>query len=290
MKVFVAGATGVIGRDLVARLVKAGHEVIGMSNDQAKSALCRTLGAKAVVVDVFDRGELTTAMQREKPDAVIDELTSLGQGDYAANNRIRAEGTRNLVDAATAAGVERFVAQSYGLYAPGDGLATEEDPLDRSGAFEGSVQGIVALEQAVGALPAGVVLRYGALYGPGTAYAALGSVADQLRRGEFVATDDVTSFVHVDDAAQAAALALEWPKGIFNIVDDESAPSRVWAPVLAALLSAPSPRTTARTSTPPQRGVSNAKARRERGWQPIHPSWRDGFKDDFSAKTESAGP
>jgi nucleoside-diphosphate-sugar epimerase len=284
MRVFVAGATGVIGRALVPRLVKAGHEVIGMSNDQSTSGLLRTLGATPVVLDVFDRTELTNAVRREKPDAVIDELTSLGKGDYAATNRIRDDGTRNLVDAATAAGVKRFVAQSYCLYAPGSGLATEDDPLDvSSDAYGGSIAGIIALERMVNEVAKSVILRYGTLYGPGTWYAPGGAIADQLLGGEFVATDDVTSFVHVDDAAQAAVLALEWPKGTFNIVDDEPAPASVWAPFLATLVGAPHPRTTTSAPTTRRRGVSNAKARRAVGWRPIHASWRDAFAHDFAA-------
>ncbi|HEY2162492.1 MAG TPA: NAD(P)-dependent oxidoreductase [Gemmatimonadaceae bacterium] len=284
MRVFVAGASGVIGRALVPRLAKAGHEVIGMSNDQSTSGLLRTLGAAPVVVDVFDRTELTTVVRREKPDAVIDELTSLGKGDYAATVRVREEGTRNLVDAATAAGVERFVAQSYCLYAPGSGLAGEDDPLDvSSDAYAGSIAGIIALERTVNAVAKGVILRYGTLYGPGTWYAPGGQVAGQLGRGEFVATDDVTSFIHVDDAAQAAVLALDWPKGTFNIVDDDPAPASVWAPFLATLVGAPPPRTTTSTPTTRRRGVSNAKARGEVAWRPIHPSWRDAFAHDFAA-------
>jgi len=287
MKVFVAGATGVIGRELVARLRKAGHEVIGMSNDQSASGLLRTLGATPVVLDVFDRAELTATFRREHPDAVIDELTSLRKADYPATSRIRKEGTRNLVDAATAAGVERFVAQSYCLYAPGIALASEEEPLDQSSAvYAESISGLMALERTVNEMPKGVILRYGTLYGPGTWYAPAGALVDQILRGAFVATEDVTSFVHVDDAAQAAVLALEWPKGTFNIVDDEPAPVSEWAAVLAGLVGAPAPQTTASTMTSLQRGVSNAKARREVAWRPIHPSWRDEFRNEFAAASE----
>jgi nucleoside-diphosphate-sugar epimerase len=258
-----------------------------MSNEQSTSGLLRALGARPMVVDVFDRTELTMAVQREKPDAVIDELTSLGKGDYAATNRIREEGTRNLVDAATAAGVDRFVAQSYCFYAPGTGLASEDDPLDlSSGAFGGSIAGIAALERTVNEVPNGVILRYGTLYGPETWYAPGGAIAGQLLRGEFVATDDVTSFVHVDDAAEAAVLALDWPKGTFNIVDDEPAPATEWAPWLATMIGAPPPRTTTSASTTRRRGVSNAKARREVAWRPIHPSWRDAFAHDFAAAAD----
>lgn len=289
MRVFVAGATGVIGRELVPRLVTAGHEVIGMSNDESRNGLLRSLGANPVVVDVFDRTALIAAFQREKPNAVIDELTSLGKANYAANNRMRDEGTRNLVDAAKAAGVERFIAQSYCLYAPGSGLATENDPLDlSSGAFQGSIEGIVALERIVNEMPTGIILRYGSMYGPGTWYAPGGSIAGQLLHGDFVASNDITSFVHVEDAAQAAVLALHWPKGTFNIVDDEPVPETVWASVLASLVGAPPPPT--KTSATPRRGVSNAKARRDVGWHPIHPSWRVELKNEYAIASPAQQP
>jgi len=289
MKVFVAGATGVIGRALVPRLLEAGHEVVGMSKDESRSGLLRALGAQAVVVDVFDRAALTAALQREHPDALIDELTSLGKVDFAANNRMWRIGTRNIIDAAMAAGIDRVVAQSYCVYAPGEGLATEGDPLDLSSVAQRSnVEGVIALEQAVGEVANGVVLRYGTLYGPGTWYAVDGRVADQLRRGVFNATDDVTSFVHVDDAAEAAVLALSWPKGPVNIVDDEPASASVWAPVFAAAVGAPRPQLKPVNPATHSRGVSNAKARRELGWQPIHPSWREGFNALLAAQSLGA--
>jgi nucleoside-diphosphate-sugar epimerase len=284
MRVFVAGATGVIGRALVPRLIGAGHEVTGMFNDQRGKDSLRTLGAKAVQLDVFDRAGLAAALLSERPDAVIDQLTSLGKADFAANNRLRVEGTRNLVDAAKGADVSRFVAQSYCLYAPGAGFASEDDPLDlESDAWSRSITGVVALERMVNEMPDGVILRYGTLYGPGTWYALDGMVADKLLKGEFVATDDVTSFVHADDAAQSAMLALEWPKGTYNIVDDEPAPMTEWATFLAVLLSAPTPRMASTPQEKRQRGVSNAKARGEVGWQPIHPSWREAFRSEYAS-------
>jgi nucleoside-diphosphate-sugar epimerase len=289
MKVFVAGATGVIGRSLVPRLVEAGHEVVGMSNDDSRSDLLRTLGAKPVVLDVFDRSALTAALQREQPDAVIHELTSLGHADYAANNHLRIVGTRNLVDAATAAGTDRVVAQSFCFYAPApeSGLASEDDPLDlSSGAFGGSVEGIRGLEQAVGELAHGVILRYGTMYGPGTSFAENGATAEQFRAGKFVATGDVTSFVHVDDVAQSAVLALAWPKGTFNIVDDEPAAATAWGPVFAAAIGARAPAVKLVAPASRRRGASNAKAQRELAWRPIHSTWREGFEELAAASAQ----
>lgn len=285
MRIFVAGATGVIGRALVPRLVQAGHQVVGMSNDASSNSLVLALGAEPMVVDVFDAGAVKAAVLRAHPDALIDELTSLGKGDYVANNRIRKLGTRNLVDAAVAAGISRVVAQSYCLYAPGEGLAHEDDPLDLTSHPDGSFEGILPLEQTVSELANGVILRYGTLYGPGTAYAPDGSVADQFRRGQFMPNEAVTSFVHVDDAAQAAVRALEWPKGTVNIVDDEPAPADVWAPVFAAAVGAP-PHPKLLAPATRRRGASNEKARRQLAWQPIYRSWREGFKDLSSPASE----
>ncbi len=287
MRVFVAGATGVIGRSLVPRLLNAGHDVIGMARDQSQSDRLRAVGVRSAIVDVFDRAELIGAVAREKPNAVIDELTSLGKADYAANIRIREEGTRNLVDAATAGGVERLVAQSYCFYAPGAGLATEDDPLDlTSGAYAGSIAGVTALERTVKEVPDSVILRYGTLYGPGTWYAPGGPIAGQMLSNDFVATDDVTSFVHVDDAAEAAVQALGWPKGTYNIVDDEPVPGAEWAGVLASLVGAPAPRVTTTPAPKRGRGVSNAKAR-ALGWRPIHPSWREELTSEYAADSGS---
>jgi nucleoside-diphosphate-sugar epimerase len=229
MKIFVAGATGVIGRSLVPLLVDAGHEVIGMTSDASKRKALRSMGARPVVVDVFDLNRLMAALRKERPDAVVHQLTSLRTADYDANKRIRMQGTRNLVDAAQAAGVKRVVAQSYCLYAPGPGLAVEKDALESpSGHYGGSVEGIQALERAVGSMEEGVILRYGTLYGPGTWFARDGAIAGQMRRGEFTSNGDITSFVYVGDAARAAVLALAWPAGIVNIVDNEPASAREW--------------------------------------------------------------
>jgi len=214
MKIVLAGASGVIGRSLIPRLTAAGHGVTGMTGDAATTSLVRSLGAQPAVVDVFDRDRLAEVIWSAHPDAVIDQLTSLRNGNYPATNRLRTEGTRNLIDAALAAGVRTVVAQSYCIYAPGPGLADETDPLDvNSPAFGAAAEALVALEAIVSEAPHGVLLRYGNLYGPGTGYASDGAIAAQVRQGKLPATEDVTSFLHVEDAADAAVQALGWPAG-----------------------------------------------------------------------------
>ncbi len=278
MKIFVAGSTGVIGRRLVPLLLQAGHEVVGMTSDPGHAGLLEVLGAQPAVVDVLNRDGLCAAVQVQRPDAIIHQLTSLIRGDYAANSRIRVEGTRNLVEAALGANVKRMVAQSYCLYTPGEGQATEEDPLDLDSPQYGpSGEAILALERALGQILYGVVLRYGTLYGPGAGLGREGAMAEQVRRGQVEATDDVSSFVHVDDAARAALLALGWPKGVVNIVDDEPAAGTEWLPVYAEAIGAPPP-PVRHSDGPVARGASNAKARHELGWQPLYPTWREGFK------------
>lgn len=284
MKIFLAGASGAIGRQLVPLLVEAGHEVAGTTRSPEKAGLLRTLGARPVVVDVLDREGLFEVLRAERPDAVIHQLTDLSVWDYAANTRLRVEGTRNLVDAASAIGVGRLVAESYCVYAPGEGLAHEDDPLDlqASEPTRTSVEGVLALERTVAEAPEGVVLRYGMLYGPGTAYDRHGRIAEQVLRGELAPTNDMASFLHVKDSARAALLALSWPKGIVNIVDDNPAPGTKWLPLYAQALGAPPPLPVPLppVDVPPdrrRRGVSNAKARGELGWEPLFPTWREGF-------------
>ncbi len=278
MKIFLAGASGVIGRSLVPRLTGAGHEVTGMTGDAATTGLVRSLGARPVVADAFDRDRLAEVIRAEHPDAVIDQLTSLRNGNNPVTNRLRTEGTRNLVDAALSAGIQIVVAQSYCLYAPGSGLADETDPLDvNSPAFGPAAEALVTLEAIVSQAPHGVLLRYGNLYGPGTGYASDGAIAAQVRRGELPANEDVTSFLHVEDAADAAVQALGWPAGPMNIVDDEPAPGTDWLPVYAAAIGAAAPPQKPGTGSG-LRGATNSKARKDYGWEPIHTSWREGFR------------
>jgi nucleoside-diphosphate-sugar epimerase len=219
MRVFLAGATGVIGRRLVPLLVRAGHTVVGTTRSAEKAELLRSLGAEAVVLDVFDADALSRAVERAKPNAVIHQLTDLpfapGTRRYEEglerNAKLRIEGTRNLVEAAKAAGVRRLISQSIAfVYAAKEGALTEEDPLavGASGTLGRTVEGVQALESATLAMPEGIVLRYGFLYGPGT-----WSPEGPLR----------PPAVHVDAAAHAALLALTKGKpGIYNIAEDDS--------------------------------------------------------------------
>lgn len=284
MKVFVAGSTGVIGSILLPKLVKAGHEVIGMTHNPEKKKTIEALGAKAILADAFDREGMMKALGDIQPDVAIHQLTSLSNWSSADNARIRMEGTRNLVDAAKQAGVQKIIAQSISwAYEPGDIPATEEVSLDieASTPRKTTIDGIVALEGAVAEIPNHVILRYGTLYGPGTWYDRKGAMAVKALNRELPATEGVSSFVHVEDAANAAFVALDWPTGTLNIVDDEPASGTEWVPVYADALLAPSPEIQSGGSGW-ERGASNAKVRKEYGWEPKYLTWRTGFAQALS--------
>jgi nucleoside-diphosphate-sugar epimerase len=304
MRVFLAGATGAIGSRLVPRLVAAGHEVTGTTRSAEKADRLRSLGAAAVVLDVLDAAAVRGAVAAARPDAIVHQATALsGLSDvkhfdrtFAETNRLRTVGTDALLAAARAAGVRRFVAQSFAgwPYArEGGPVKTEEDPLDPAPvpAMRQTLAAIRHLEQAV--LHAdGIVLRYGGFYGsPDDAQLEL------VRKRQFPIVGDggaVWSFVHLDDAAAATVLALERGRpGIYNVVDDEPAPVREWLPALAAAIDAKPPRRVPRwlarflagragvALMTEIRGASNAKAKRELGWTLRHPSWRTGFADAY---------
>jgi nucleoside-diphosphate-sugar epimerase len=278
MRIFLAGASGVIGRPLVRDLVAAGHTVAGTTRHPANADALRALGAEPVVVDIYDRDRVAAVVRAAQPDAVIHQLTDLRQMDLAATARVRLEGTRNLVDAARAAGVRRIVTQSIAfVYVPGAGLATEDEPLyvDAPAPWDSAPRSTAGMEQMVDELPESVVLRYGLLYGPGTAFAADGVTAAQVRRGEQPANENVASFLHVDDAVTTARLALDWPPSIYNVVDDEPVAATTWLPLYAAALGGPPPATVAGRDPLMSRGASNAKARQACHWTPRHPTWRD---------------
>ncbi|MFJ8105548.1 NAD-dependent epimerase/dehydratase family protein [Streptomyces sp. NPDC096132] len=289
MRVLVAGRSGAVGRQLVPSLVSAGHEVTGTARTTAGVERIRNLGATGVQVDALDPEELRRTVVAARPETVIHQLIDLSAADGAANGRIRREGTRNLVDAAKAAGVGRIVVQSISwAYGPGETPADERDPLDTTtaGPRARMVAAVRALEETAAELDTAVVLRYGLLYGPGTWYAPDGALATALTGdrsaaflGSTVANDAVSSFVHVADAAAAALLALDWPPGPVNIVDDDPAPAHTWLPALAHSLGVPAPeRAAGRQGW--ERGALNTLSR-SRGWRPVRPTWRTGFADQI---------
>jgi nucleoside-diphosphate-sugar epimerase len=309
MKVFVAGASGAIGRPLVRQLLAAGHEVTGMTRSEERAEAIRAAGATAVVCDVFSMQDMEKAMRQAEPEVVIHELTALpsridyrGKGDpLAATNRLRTEGTRNLIAAARAAGVPRLIAESVAfLYAPqGDRVKDEGAPLFAGAPkpFGDAVDAIVDLERQVTAADGieGIVLRYGWLYGPGTYFDRDGSQTEDVRKRKAPLVGKATgvfSFVHVEDAAAATVAAVEGgAPGTYNVVDDEPAPYEEWLPAFAEAIGAKRPWRVpvwlARLVAGPAaaamsvelRGASNAKAKRELAWQPSYPSWRQGFAD-----------
>jgi nucleoside-diphosphate-sugar epimerase len=306
--VFVAGATGAIGRQLVPRLVAAGHEVHGMTRSESKQAMLDELGAVPVVADALDPDQVAEAVALAKPDVIVHQLTAIPEPldirnldrAFELTNRLRTEGTDHLLSAGQAVGVLRFVAQSNGAFTngrTGGALKTEEDPLDPSPPrkMRALVAALRHLEQAVvGAeWTEGIVLRYGALYGPGTSLAPREEQFELVRERKYplVGTGGgVWSFVHVADAAEATVAAIErGSRGVYNVVDDEPAPVAEWLPALAQTLGAKKPRRVPRfmgrlfageagvMMMTELGGASNAKAKRELGWRPAHPSWRQGF-------------
>jgi nucleoside-diphosphate-sugar epimerase len=307
MKVFVAGASGAMGHQLVPRLVAAGHAVVGMTRTPAKREALVALGAEPVVADALHPEQVAEAVQAAQPDVIVHELTSIAtldmrhfDRDFALTNRLRTEGTDNLLAAGRVVGVPRFVAQSYTgwPYArTGAAVKREEDPFDPVPAREmrQSLAAIRHLEDAVvGAdWTEGVVLRYGGFYGPGTSMAPGGEQYEMVRKRRYPVIGSgagVWSFVHIGDAADATLLAIEHGrKGVYNIVDDDPAPVSDWLPALAATLGAPKPWRVPRfigrlaageagvVMMTEVRGASNGKAKRALGWRPQHPSWREGF-------------
>ena len=308
MKIFVAGATGVVGRRLVPMLVDGGHEVVGLSRSEEGARGLEANGARGVVGDVLDHGRMMSVLADERPDAVMFQVSGRPrtvdpgrtEAQFASSVLVRTVGAHNVAEAARAAGARRLIAQSYAhIYAPLSGWVKQEsDPLDLGDdvpeARRRNAEAVVALEKAVRETPGleGVALRYGTLYGPGTAFAPGGTVADLVRIRHYPIVGGGTgwtSFLHVDDAARAALLALDGPPGTYNICDDEPAPLRVWLPPYAEALSAPPPRSVpalvvralgrehfAFRSTE-QRAADDRWARAQLGFAPVHRSWREGF-------------
>jgi len=313
MRVFVAGATGALGRQLVPQLVARGHDVTGMTRSESKRDLVRSLGARPVVADALDPDGVAQTVAEAEPEVIVHQLTALsGEFDlrhadryFEPTNRLRTEGTDHLLAAGRAVGARRFVAQSYAgpqAFARTEGwVKSETDPLDTDppDAMRPLIAAIRHLEAAVTGIDwgEGVVLRYGGFYGPGTGLSsdpeAVMSAAIRKRRFPLVGSgESYWSFIQIEDAAAATVEAVEHgTRGIYHVVDDEPAPTREWMPALADALHAKPPRHLPRWLTrlvageaatmmmTEGRGASNAKAKRELGWQPRYASWRQGFAE-----------
>ncbi len=312
MKVLVIGATGAIGAPLVSQLVERGHEVVGTSRTLERAETLRELGAQPAVLDLLDRDAVRRLVLDTKPDAIAHQATALAGGvdfkrfaeSLAQTNRLRTEGTDNLLAAAKEAGVERFVAQSYEPWSyarVGGPVKTEDDPTDEDPpeAVRETLEAIKHLERAVLDF-GGIVLRYGSFYG-----APIDPLRDAVRERKVPIVGDgggVWSLVHVDDAASATVLALERGEtGVYNVADDEPAPVREVLPALAKTLGAPRPRKVpvwlaklfagelGVITMTQLRGASNAKAKRELGWTLRYPSWRQGFETAYRSRPVPGG-
>jgi nucleoside-diphosphate-sugar epimerase len=310
MRVFVAGGAGVVGQRLVRQLVARGHQVTGTTTSPAKLDMLRQLGAEAVVMDGLDAASVGEAITKARPDAIVHQMTAISPGHagkadmkhfdrwFATTNRLRTEGTDNLLAAVAATGASTFVAQGYASWngiREGGWVKTEQDPLDMlvGTSAHAGMEALRYLEDVVlGA--GGAVVRYGSLYGPG----ATDDQLELVRKRQFPLVGHGTgycSWLHLDDAASAAVLAAEQQaKGVFNIVDDEPAPASQWLPYLAACAGAKRPMRVPKwlarllagepavIMMTEGRGFSNAKAKKELGWQPRYPSWRQGFKEGLA--------
>ena len=313
MRVFVAGASGALGRRLVPQLIGAGHDVIGTHTSPAGADLLATLGAKPVRLDLLDARAVRKAVLEHEPEAIVHEATALANATwgrsfdkvFATTNELRTKGTDALIAAAREAGVRRFVAQSFASFRSvreGGPVKTEDDPLDATppANAQQSFAAMVYLERAVTEF-GGIVLRYGLFYG-----AANDGLIEPVRKRQYPIIGDgagISSWIHLEDTAAATVLALEQDgPAIYNIVDDEPAPVREWLPVLAQALGAKPPRRfptwlarliageAAVVMGTEARGASNAKARRELGWTPAHRSWRSGFPAVYSGLTVAGRP
>jgi len=303
MKVLVAGASGAIGRPLVAALAAAGHDVVGMAGSERGLEVLRARGIAGIAADALDAAAVAAAIARVRPEAVIEELTSLPKrytqeemrAASARDRELRLTGGRNVQNAAKAAGARRYLVQSTGFfYAPGPGLAAETDPLafDASPAIAANVRAYAQVEQRVlGASMEGVALRYGFFYGPGTWFVSDGDVAERVRQRQYPVSGSgkgVWSWVHVEDAAAATVAALEAAPGVYNLVDSDPSEMAVWLPAFARSVGAPDPPRLAEEDAlraagedslyyaTRLRGASNEKAKRELGFRPRRLEWLQG--------------
>jgi nucleoside-diphosphate-sugar epimerase len=308
MRVFVAGATGLIGKVLVSKLVENGFEVVALVRAPQKAKVIAEMGAKVTIADALNKEELTEAIRKAEPEVIIHQLTAISgfsnlkrlDEGFVQTNRLRTEATDTMLAAARLVGARRFIAQSFcgwPFAREGGPVKNEADPLDPNppGSFSRTLAAIRYLEDAVRKAEdlKALALRYGAFYGPGTAIAKDGSVVELIRKRRMPVIGTgagVWSFIHINDVARATVTAVTHGEpGIYNVVDDEPAPVSTWLPALAKAVGARRPCRVpvwlgrlligdGGVSMMTQiRGGSNAKAKRELGWQPIYPSWRRGF-------------
>ncbi|MCW3040743.1 MAG: NAD(P)-dependent oxidoreductase [Solirubrobacterales bacterium] len=312
MRVLIAGATGAIGRPLVQRLLRRGHEVAALARSDARAAELTAAGVEAHVCDVFDAASVRAAVAAAAPEVLVHQLTAIPahvdlrhyERDFAPTERLRREATPHLMAAAAAAGVRRVVCQSVSFMTVPEGPSVHDEDAriftDNTTQLGPLVRATAAMEASVLGTPGvdGVVLRYGFFYGPGTAYGPGGGTAQEVAKRRFPIAGrgtGVASFVHVDDAAEATVLAVEGtPSGVFNVCDDAPEQLREWLPALAAAMGAPPPRAVpvllARWLVGPHvvhfstalRGNSNARFKQAFRWEPAHPSWRTGFPEVFA--------
>jgi nucleoside-diphosphate-sugar epimerase len=304
MRVLVAGATGVVGRQLVPLLVSAGHEVVGTTRSERRMSAVAELGGTPLRLDVLDRAAVHRAVADARPDAIVHQATDLAAlGNdfrhfdklFAGTNRLRTEGTGNLFAAGREAGVQRYVVQSYRWgFTDADGVFDPNPPS----AFRESAAALMRLEQLVRETPGAVALRYGGFYGPGTSLDRTGPQITAIRKRRIPVVgsgEGYWTFLHVYDAATAALAALARGEGVYTVIDDEPAQTKVWLPYLADLLGAKPPRRVPAwvgrlaagpggawlmTSAP---SASNETAKRELDWAPRYRSWRDGFRAELAA-------
>ncbi|MCD8837471.1 NAD(P)-dependent oxidoreductase [Mammaliicoccus sciuri] len=277
-KIFVTGATGLIGTKLTKRLIEEGYEVAGLTTSEKGKEKLDNAGVKAYIGNILEYDTIEKSIGDFKPDIIMNEITDLKQVDMSANTKVRIEGTKNLVEAAIKHDVPHIQSQSIAfVYEAGDTLATEETSLDydASGDRKITVDGVEGLEKESARLNKHVILRYGLLYGPGTWYGKDGMIYNQFINGEVTMTDGVQSFIHIDDAVETAIQALNFESGIYNVADDEPVKGDDWAKWYANELNV-SPTLNIEPAAPFERGVTNKKFK-DQGGKLIYTTWKDGM-------------
>lgn len=277
-KIFVTGATGLIGTKLTKRLIEEGYEVAGLTTSEKGKEKLDNAGVKAYIGNILEYDTIEKSIGDFKPDIIMNEITDLKQVDMSANTKVRIEGTRNLVEAAIKHDVPHIQSQSIAfVYEAGDTLATEETSLDydASGDRKITVDGVEGLEKESARLNKHVILRYGLLYGPSTWYGKGGMIYNQFINGEVTMTDGVQSFIHIDDAVETAIQALNFESGIYNVADDEPVKGDDWAKWYANELNV-TPTLNIEPAAPFERGVTNKKFK-DQGGKLIYTTWKDGM-------------